>query len=243
MVTENNSEECLVNLICEGSMEFLKIYSDMQQFFEPYDMDEIGILFCCMMNYAFHGEEPNFNDMCNERFIWPVLKRHIDQCAAATEKNATNGAKGGRPKNPTKPNETQQNPDKPNETQANPTEPNKTLQEQEQEHIQEQDKKKSVKEKRSQRSRFTPPTVEEVRAYCQERGNNVDPQKFVDYYESVGWMVGNKKPMKDFKAGVRTWERNDFSGGNRDSPSDNGVLRQRNYDADYFASLEVDLTK
>ena len=88
---------------------------------------------------------------------------------------------------------------------------------------------------------FKPPTVEEVRAYCQERGNNVDPQKFVDYYESVGWMVGNKKPMKDFKAGIRTWERND-------SPKESGVgfgevLRQREYDDDYFASLEVDLTK
>ena len=97
------------------------------------------------------------------------------------------------------------------------------------------------------RKRFTPPTVEEVRAYCQERGNNVDPQKFVDYYESVGWMVGNK-PMKDFKACVRTWERNDFSGGKRDSPKESGVgygevLRQREYDDDYFASLEVDLTK
>ena len=225
-------------------MEFLKIYSDMQQFFEPYDMDEIGFLFVCMMDYAFRGEEPKFNDLCNERFVWPVLKHYIDQCAAAAEKNATNGAKGGRPRNPKKPNETQQNPEKPNETQANPKKPNKSLQEQEhiQEHIQEQNN--SI----CSRKRFTPPTVEEVRAYCQERGNNVDPQKFVDYYESVGWMVGNKKPMKDFKAGVRTWERNDFSGGKRDSPKESGVgfgevLRQRDYDDDYFASIEVDLTK
>ena len=54
--------------------------------------------------------------------------------------------------------------------------------------------------------RFTPPTVEEVQDYCWERGNAVDPQRFVDYYTSNGWMVGKNK-MKDWKAAVRTWEQ------------------------------------
>ena len=54
--------------------------------------------------------------------------------------------------------------------------------------------------------RFIPPTVDEVREYCQERGNRVDPQRFVDYYSSNGWMVGKTK-MKDWKAAVRTWEQ------------------------------------
>lgn len=54
--------------------------------------------------------------------------------------------------------------------------------------------------------RFTPPTVEEVQDYCWERGNGVDPQRFVDYYTSNGWMVGKNK-MKDWKAAVRTWEQ------------------------------------
>jgi hypothetical protein len=57
-------------------------------------------------------------------------------------------------------------------------------------------------------ARFTPPTVEEVEAYCRERGNNVDAQRFVDYYASKGWVVG-KAPMKDWRACVRTWERDD----------------------------------
>ena len=56
------------------------------------------------------------------------------------------------------------------------------------------------------RKRFTPPTVDEVREYCEERGNSVDPQRFVDYYSSNGWMVGKTK-MKDWKAAVRTWEQ------------------------------------
>lgn len=55
--------------------------------------------------------------------------------------------------------------------------------------------------------RFTPPTVDEVAAYCRERGNGVDAQRFVDFYTASGWMRG-KTPVKDWKACVRTWEQN-----------------------------------
>lgn len=57
--------------------------------------------------------------------------------------------------------------------------------------------------------RFVKPTVEEVRAYCKERNNNVDADKFISHYDSNGWKVG-KTPMKDWKASVRTWEKNDY---------------------------------
>ena len=50
------------------------------------------------------------------------------------------------------------------------------------------------------------PTLYEVKAYCSERGNKVDPERWFDYYTSNGWKVG-KNPMKDWKAAVRTWER------------------------------------
>lgn len=59
--------------------------------------------------------------------------------------------------------------------------------------------------------RFRRPSVEEVRAYCQERRNSVDAEQFVDYYESKGWRVGHN-PMKDWKACVRTWERKKVNG-------------------------------
>ena len=57
-------------------------------------------------------------------------------------------------------------------------------------------------------SRFTPPTLEQVIDYCNERQNGVDPERFIDYYTSNGWKVG-KNPMKDWKAAVRTWERSE----------------------------------
>ena len=58
--------------------------------------------------------------------------------------------------------------------------------------------------------RFVPPTVDEVRAYCQEKHymDRVNPNKFVDFYESKGWMVGKNK-MKDWKAAVRNWASKD----------------------------------
>ena len=66
-------------------------------------------------------------------------------------------------------------------------------------------------EKPVEKSRkFVKPTVEQVRAYCQERQNGVNPEKFVDYYDSNGWKVG-KNAMKDWKAAVRTWEKNGYS--------------------------------
>ena len=59
-------------------------------------------------------------------------------------------------------------------------------------------------------SRFAPPSLEEVKSYCQERNNGVNPETFIDFYASKGWKVGNQ-PMKDWKACVRTWERRDKS--------------------------------
>lgn len=57
-------------------------------------------------------------------------------------------------------------------------------------------------------TKFKKPSLDEVAAYCRERKNNVDPERFVNFYESNGWKVG-KNPMKDWKAAVRTWERRD----------------------------------
>ena len=55
--------------------------------------------------------------------------------------------------------------------------------------------------------RFKKPTVEDVSLYCQSRNNFVDAEKFFDFYSSNGWRVG-KNAMKDWKAAVRTWEKN-----------------------------------
>jgi hypothetical protein len=58
---------------------------------------------------------------------------------------------------------------------------------------------------------FIKPTVDEVAAYWETRGNSMDPVRFWDFYESKGWVVG-KSPMKDWQAAVRTWERGERGG-------------------------------
>jgi len=96
--------------------------------------------------------------------------------------------------------------------------------------------------------RFSPPTVDEVKAYCTERGNGIDPQHFVDFYASKGWRVGNQ-PMKDWKACVRTWEQRDRTGTSFTGsvPKTNPALQysQREYTRDeannVYTSLDDDL--
>ena len=64
---------------------------------------------------------------------------------------------------------------------------------------------KSNKERGTSRN-FVPPSLSEVKAYCQERNNGINPEQFIDFYESKGWFVGKNK-MKDWKAAVRNWEQ------------------------------------
>jgi hypothetical protein len=66
--------------------------------------------------------------------------------------------------------------------------------------------------------KFSPPTQEEVLAYCQERSNKVDAERFMAHYTSNGWKVG-KNPMKNWKAAVITWEKNDGAGNEKDTQS------------------------
>ena len=77
------------------------------------------------------------------------------------------------------------------------------------------------------RTYFTPPTIEEVREYCRSRNNNVDPEQFYDFYESKGWMIG-KNRMKDWKAAVRTWERD------RNRASQSAKTNEGSFDTDDF---------
>ena len=77
--------------------------------------------------------------------------------------------------------------------------------------------------------RFTPPTLDEVKEYCKERNNSVDPESFINFYESKGWVIGKSK-MKDWKAAVRTWERNE-----KKKPS----AEQKQYESGYdFDEME-----
>ncbi len=83
-------------------------------------------------------------------------------------------------------------------------------------------------------SKFISPTFEEIQAYCNERNNNVDSQKFFDFYQSKGWMIGKNK-MKDWKAAVRTWEKgNNYQNQTKVDKSNRTNFEQRECDDNYF---------
>lgn len=93
--------------------------------------------------------------------------------------------------------------------------------------------KEGKKEKNNNIKRFTPPTYEQVSTYCKERNNTVDAERFYDFYESKGWMVGKNK-MKDWKAAVRNWERSSKQGTQTIKKSQNQFhnFEERDYNYD-----------
>lgn len=150
--------------------------------------EEAGALIKALIS----GDDENLPFMAD--LVYPMIKGQVDRMTEFREKQRANGAKGGRPKNPT---ETQTKPnDNPNETQAEPKEKPPVP-------IPEPIEKETPT---VLRKRFVPPTVEEVSEYVREKGYQVDPERFVDFYQSKNWYVGKNK-MVDWKAAVRNWAK------------------------------------
>lgn len=71
-------------------------------------------------------------------------------------------------------------------------------------------KEKKIKEEKRKENRFTPPSVEEVKEYLTEKNiTTIDPERFVAFYDSKGWMVGKNK-MTSWKSSITTWKKNQF---------------------------------
>lgn len=88
--------------------------------------------------------------------------------------------------------------------------------------------------------KFIPPTLEQVKEYCIERKNQVDYEKWHDFYTSKNWMIGKNK-MKDWKAAVRTWEKSDQPQKKQSKMPQAGNFEQRNYDDEYFDNLDKEV--
>lgn len=170
-------------------------YFSFLESLEPYSDEEVGRIFRACLVYASTGTEPHFAG--NERFVWPTIKQTIDRDQAyysdLCAKNKANRQRSSTTVNDRPRSSTVVN-DRDEQEEEREEYINKNI-----------SKEESTKEERPKK--FKPPTVDEVRAYCQDRGNNVDPDKFVSYYAARGWKL-NRSPMVDWKAAVRTWERN-----------------------------------
>ena len=179
------------------SKEYVKLWLSYEDYFREYDDESIGAIVRAMLAYRKNGEQPKFEGP--ERFIWPAIQRDIDESIKAQEAASNvyreNGKKGGRPPKTSGFWETKEN----QKNQSGFLETKKSQ-------GQGQGQGQGVI---SRAKRFTPPTLAEVQSYVAERQSPVDPQGFIDFYESIGWLVG-KTPMKDWKAACRNaekWER------------------------------------
>ena len=86
-------------------------------------------------------------------------------------------------------------------------------------------------------TKFIPPTLEEVIAYCKERGKGVNPERWYNHYLTVGWMVGRNK-MKDWKSSVRKWEDSDYDRKQTNQQSTDRA-KYRNPDVSYSSKSDI----
>lgn len=155
-----------------------------------------------------HEDGKIFSAAHKRRFV-----RMLEVRQRRAEAARRNGRKGGNPNfkkgqpNPYYRTTESVMEDNPNITQET-TEDNPIVKQSNVEYSRVKKQKESPKGEKKTASRFSAPTVDEVRAYAQEKGYNVDPEHFVDYYTSNGWRVG-RNPMKDWRATVRTWASRD----------------------------------
>lgn len=90
-----------------------------------------------------------------------------------------------------------------------------------------EDSSGKAREAKAKSVRFTPPTLDEVRAYCEEIGASINPEAFVDYYTQIGWICGKAgKPMKDWKSAVRNWNRRE---GGRKQPQQEQPEKRKSF--------------
>ena len=183
-------------------MESAKIYRSFRDAAKQMPDGERLKFWDALMDYALDGIEPDLDGIAG--IVFTAIRPTID---TRTE-SVMQGAKGGRPKKggseSTKRGVFENQKGGFLETEKGGFEEPKTYIEAEAEEYTE-----DIKEKHSKK-KFFPPSVDDVRSYCNERGNSVNPEAFIAYYSSNGWKVG-RNPMKDWKAAVRTWENKEKS--------------------------------
>ena len=173
-------------------MKYLKVFTDFARDIEELGDAECGRLFRAMMKYAESKTDTELKG--NERFYWSMAKRNIDTTRELYEKKVS------------RMDNARHNINYQSNISAEMSNNSLIIAKDK-----DKDKEKDNKEKDntivlSKKKAFSPPSLAEIKAYCVSRQNEVDAERFYDYYTANGWKVG-KNPMKDWRAAVRTWER------------------------------------
>lgn len=198
------------------SMPYVCLYLSYLHTLEPLSDVIRGKLLLAMLQYAQTGKQPQLHG--HAKLLWPGFQDQIDRDMAKYRKrcaqNKVNGEKGGRPP----------------KTEHNQTVSQKAKEKEKEKDIEnkKENKNENANNKANNKANenanknetqapegagfestpisFFPPSYEQVKQYIRESGLKVDPEAFLDYYTSNGWMVG-QSPMQDWKASIRRWHR------------------------------------
>lgn len=187
IVSENN-DDCKTN-----KKESFILFNEQMEVFEALTNEQAGELLKAIFKYETKGILPNFDGMLKIAFI--PIKQQLDRNEIKynefREKQRQNGLKGGRPK-------------KADTILENPKNPSLFLKTQKS--LNDNVNDNDIKEKIYKKEKFKPPTLEEIKEYCLNRKNDVNPEKFFEYYQESDWKDKNNKPVKNWKQKVITWE-------------------------------------
>lgn len=174
------------------------LYFDFRPGLKRLPPEQRCVVYEAILDYAESGIIPAFDDPASEMF-WEMVRPRLDADAEAymqkveKRRNAANSRWNAVESTNMQMDANAQDALEKKE-KRNTTEIEKEIE--------------SKADKPPTHHRFSPPNVEDVKAFCKENGYNVDPERFVNFYESKGWMVGKSK-MKSWQAAVRNWARRD----------------------------------
>lgn len=196
------------------------IYTDCLEQLEVIPDAERGVLFLDVLRYARTGIMPNIeNPFLKALFLG--FKNQIDRdCAKYEEvckKRAEAGRNGGNQRvanlkqsqaNGSNCNQNQANASNTKQSQASGSNIKANQADNDSDNDSDSDNVIDIKKSKGKTSRFTPPTIQEVKSFIDEKGYSIDAETFIAFYESNGWMVGKNK-MKDWRMAIVTWSKRD----------------------------------
>lgn len=216
----------------EGKVAFL-VYYDWETLFDTLNSnEEAGELIKALFAFAKRGEIAEFTGALKMAFVFmsQQIERDAEKWEGIRVARSLAGKKGAEQKQANQANATfaKQNKQK-QANQAVTVTDDVTVTDYVTDVIYRADESANAPKTK----RFTKPSLEEVKAYCAERNNKVNAEKFIDYYESNGWKVG-KNSMKDWKAAVRNWEKSNFA---KPDNKDYSKCQNDDFDVSKYESL------
>lgn len=206
------------------------LYASYISTFSTLSDAAVGKVIRALLEYMRTGEELPLKG--SAYYVWPTIRdqylRDRDAYDRRCEQNRRNAQKQPRQTDGEYPEEETEDAASGSDRCTSLAKSAKEKEKENEKEKEKENEKKKEKEKKEDtgediasappRPRFSKPSIEAIRAYCQEKGYALDPEAIWDFYEANGWKVG-KSPMKDWKAAVRNWMRRETSHGRSKKPA------------------------